>query len=321
MVAAPAPARVGNRTRAIVPASGRGACRPGSAVGPGAAAFARGPAFAACDDGRTTAEDHREPLRRAQPAGHARAARRRPRAAVVATPRSRSSPARGGPEGARGAGAWARSRAPTSTTTSTSPAARGARSAIAEAMVGDGRARPRLAARRAGGMWRHQHRSNRANIALSLRRLQRVLPAVARPADGLLVRVFQRRTATRSTTRRRASSTTSAASCASRPASASSTSAAAGARSSSRRREHYGVEATGITLSQNQFDHVTREIAARGLDGRVRVELRDYLDLPEDALYDKIASVGHVRARRASRRFPQVFRQDLPRPEARAASC
>jgi cyclopropane-fatty-acyl-phospholipid synthase len=70
--------------------------------------------------------------------------------------------------------------------------------------------------------------------------------------------------------------------------------------------ETYGALATGITLSQNQFDHVTREIAARGLTGRVRVELRDYLDLPEDPIYDKVASVGmfeHV----GLRRFPQYF--------------
>ena len=48
--------------------------------------------------------------------------------------------------------------------------------------------------------------------------------------------------------------------------------------------QHYGVEATGITLSQNQHDQVAGEIAARGLQDRVRVELRDYLDLPEDML-------------------------------------
>ena len=63
---------------------------------------------------------------------------------------------------------------------------------------------------------------------------------------------------TRSTPRRPRSSTTSAASCGLPRASASSTSAAAGARSSSARRERYGVEATGITLSQNQFDYVSR---------------------------------------------------------------
>ncbi len=70
--------------------------------------------------------------------------------------------------------------------------------------------------------------------------------------------------------------------------------------------ETYGVQATGITLSKNQFDHVSEEIAARGLAGRVRVELRDYLDLPEDVLYDKIASVGmfeHV----GIARFPKYF--------------
>ncbi len=70
--------------------------------------------------------------------------------------------------------------------------------------------------------------------------------------------------------------------------------------------ERYGVDGTGITLSQNQFDQATREIAARGLAGRVRVELRDYLDLPDDPVYDKVASVGmfeHV----GVNRFPRYF--------------
>ncbi|HQR09880.1 MAG TPA: cyclopropane-fatty-acyl-phospholipid synthase family protein [Casimicrobiaceae bacterium] len=70
--------------------------------------------------------------------------------------------------------------------------------------------------------------------------------------------------------------------------------------------ERYGVDGTGITLSQNQFDQATREIAARGLTGRVRVELRDYLDLPDDPVYDKVASVGmfeHV----GVNRFPRYF--------------
>ena len=72
--------------------------------------------------------------------------------------------------------------------------------------------------------------------------------------------------------------------------------------------EHYGVEATGITLSQNQFEHVSGEIRRRGLTGRVRVELRDYLDLPDAAVYDKVASVGmfeHV----GVARFPKYFRK------------
>ena len=67
------------------------------------------------------------------------------------------------------------------------------------------------------------------------------------------------------------------------------------------------MQATGITLSRNQFDHVTRGDRRRaGSTGRVDVRLLDYLDLPEDELYDKIASVGmfeHV----GVARFPQYF--------------
>ncbi len=56
--------------------------------------------------------------------------------------------------------------------------------------------------------------------------------------------------------------------------------------------EHYGVDATGITLSKNQHAHVERLIAERGLAGRLRVELCDYRRLPADRPFDKIASVG-----------------------------
>ncbi|RZJ11025.1 MAG: class I SAM-dependent methyltransferase [Haliea sp.] len=56
--------------------------------------------------------------------------------------------------------------------------------------------------------------------------------------------------------------------------------------------EHYGVQATGITLSRNQHAHVNRLIAEKGLQGRVRMELLDYRDLDEGARFDKIASVG-----------------------------
>jgi cyclopropane-fatty-acyl-phospholipid synthase len=56
--------------------------------------------------------------------------------------------------------------------------------------------------------------------------------------------------------------------------------------------EHYGVDATGITLSKNQHAHVQQLIAAKGLQGRVRMFLRDYRDLDEAQGFDKIASVG-----------------------------
>ncbi|WP_162578330.1 SAM-dependent methyltransferase [Variovorax sp. PBS-H4] len=56
--------------------------------------------------------------------------------------------------------------------------------------------------------------------------------------------------------------------------------------------EHYGVDATGITLSKNQHAYVTRLIEEKGLQGRVRVELRDYRLLEEGNPFDKISSVG-----------------------------
>ncbi len=73
--------------------------------------------------------------------------------------------------------------------------------------------------------------------------------------------------------------------------------------------ERYGVEATGITLSQNQYEQVSREIGERSLGSRVRVELRDYLDLPGEAQYDKVASVGmfeHVGVHRFPRYFAKI---------------
>lgn len=56
--------------------------------------------------------------------------------------------------------------------------------------------------------------------------------------------------------------------------------------------EHYGVDATGITLSKNQHAHVNRLIQEKGLSGRVRMTLLDYRALDESVPYDKIASVG-----------------------------
>jgi cyclopropane-fatty-acyl-phospholipid synthase len=56
--------------------------------------------------------------------------------------------------------------------------------------------------------------------------------------------------------------------------------------------EHYGVKATGITLSKNQHAHVQRLIAQKGLGQQVRMELLDYRDLSEDQPFDRISSVG-----------------------------
>jgi cyclopropane-fatty-acyl-phospholipid synthase len=56
--------------------------------------------------------------------------------------------------------------------------------------------------------------------------------------------------------------------------------------------KRYGVQAHGITLSERQLEYVQSRIRAAGLERQVTVELRDYRDLPADAAYDKVASVG-----------------------------
>ena len=56
--------------------------------------------------------------------------------------------------------------------------------------------------------------------------------------------------------------------------------------------QQYGVDATGITLSENQFRLATERIRAAGLQDRCRVLLQDYREHPGEGFYDKIASVG-----------------------------
>lgn len=79
--------------------------------------------------------------------------------------------------------------------------------------------------------------------------------------------------------------------------------------------EHYGVNATGITLSKNQHAHVQRLIEDKGLQGRVRIELRDYRHMDEHQRFDKISSVGmfeHVGQANMQRYFSQVLRLLVP---------
>jgi cyclopropane-fatty-acyl-phospholipid synthase len=71
----------------------------------------------------------------------------------------------------------------------------------------------------------------------------------------------------------------------------------------------YGAIATGITLSKNQFEHVQNFIQTEGLQGRCTVELRDYPDLPDACVFDKIASVGmfeHVGLKNLSKYFSKI---------------
>lgn len=73
----------------------------------------------------------------------------------------------------------------------------------------------------------------------------------------------------------------------------------------------YGVEGVGITLSRPQADFASERIGEAGLSGRCRVEVRDYREMEESALFDKIASVGmfeHVGASRLAEYFRRAFR-------------
>ena len=55
---------------------------------------------------------------------------------------------------------------------------------------------------------------------------------------------------------------------------------------------HYGVRATGITLSERQFEFAQERIRESGMEDRVNVLLRDYRDMEGRAHFDKVASVG-----------------------------
>lgn len=79
--------------------------------------------------------------------------------------------------------------------------------------------------------------------------------------------------------------------------------------------EHYGVRARGITLSRNQHAHVNALIEQKGLRGRVRMDLLDYRQLPEDEPFDKISSIGmfeHVGRARMPEYFAKIHRLLAP---------
>lgn len=54
--------------------------------------------------------------------------------------------------------------------------------------------------------------------------------------------------------------------------------------------KHYGVQAHGVTLAEEQFAYAREKVAQLGLQDRVTLELRDYSLL--EGRFDKIASIG-----------------------------
>jgi cyclopropane-fatty-acyl-phospholipid synthase len=74
---------------------------------------------------------------------------------------------------------------------------------------------------------------------------------------------------------------------------------------------HYGVRASGITLSRDQHAYVSRLIDDAGLKGQVDIRLLDYRDLVGAEEFDRIASIGmfeHVGRSQADRYFATLHR-------------
>lgn len=56
--------------------------------------------------------------------------------------------------------------------------------------------------------------------------------------------------------------------------------------------QYYGIDATGITLSQSQADYANKRIAELGLSNKARVLVQDYREISESDPYDSLVSVG-----------------------------
>lgn len=55
---------------------------------------------------------------------------------------------------------------------------------------------------------------------------------------------------------------------------------------------NYGVSGVGVTLSREQHEYAQACCAEEGLDGRLEFRLQDYRDVPGEACFDKVVSVG-----------------------------
>ena len=55
---------------------------------------------------------------------------------------------------------------------------------------------------------------------------------------------------------------------------------------------HHGVRGVGVTLSRQQHEYALRRAEAEGLSGQIEFRLQDYREIPGEALFDKVVSVG-----------------------------
>jgi cyclopropane-fatty-acyl-phospholipid synthase len=74
---------------------------------------------------------------------------------------------------------------------------------------------------------------------------------------------------------------------------------------------HHGVRVLGVTLSSNQFELARERVSAAGLESQIEIRLQDYRDIPGDAVFDRISSVGmfeHVGLKNLREYFDVVHR-------------
>ena len=75
-------------------------------------------------------------------------------------------------------------------------------------------------------------------------------------------------------------------------------------------REH-GAQVVGITLSTNQYELARERVREQGLEDRVEIRLQDYRDVPGEAVFDRITSVGmfeHVGLKNLRPYFDVMYR-------------
>ena len=80
--------------------------------------------------------------------------------------------------------------------------------------------------------------------------------------------------------------------------------------------QKYGVDVTGITLSQPQAELANQRIAEAGLEGRARVMLQDYREVDDFDTFDALVSVGmfeHVGEALLPTYFERAFKLLKPR--------
>jgi len=75
--------------------------------------------------------------------------------------------------------------------------------------------------------------------------------------------------------------------------------------------QNYGVEAYGVTLSQEQYDFVQAKIKRLGLEDKITIELKDYRTVNEEESFDKISQIEmfeHVGLDNHDQHFKQMHK-------------